>query len=778
MSDQRVRKSVTGRRLLTIGRKSTCLCFLQGLLPEELLEQSLAMTSQEILSPHGLSHHQERGETDTKLLEELIDIAIEKALKLQAENGRQVDIADTQSCGEPSVGCAYPFSPLSSILQLQRNSTSSSRSRNWALSKDSEDRRHVAAKIYALLVQWRSDFSFECRARVAAAVPIIEEALYHEAKSKEEYANPLLLDLQLLQVLRHFEAGNGLFLMQGASPLYPVRLYRTPQLSPDSTVATPIRPNTLLPEAPIPANMDEPSTSFVRTDVPSKETVGSLLDSEMRSSRRAEANLALRDAIALDQKRVLEEGLHRHGGFASKRIARRVAIMISRKSREESNRLKQELRKAMVEANPEILATVLAMAKRKCAGKDAKELCARAEAVLAKIVEQQCASDVVQRKRSGKTLGEMLQFGSERSPDTEESAITSSSSILQAESSQSNDGGSRIVAICRSESAESELNSCTNVDDENMEVSEKPNLGESSDIEMQSLESSSSSSLCCEGPVVAETIVLSSVSRKLSDDEALQRPLQEQGGPSVCAGQKFVVHDNVSSPSPQILVVCKAIEASACSSVVSSQGSPPESNIIASSQINIVVSSQKLSDRETIHGIIEERQGEFFACTSVNSSANAAALTTHKNSFAIPFGTSLVAHNETQTNSGATGAQLGKGESQQALLAAASTGEAASSSPARDKTVRLPLSSFLAKREDYGINSMGAFANYEDPWETWEEPTEQLDPLCCVCMVGLKGAAFVPCGHTFCRKCSRGLWRGRGSCPLCNSYIREILDIY
>ena len=21
------------------------------------------------------------------------------------------------------------------------------------------------------------------------------------------------------------------------------------------------------------------------------------------------------------------------------------------------------------------------------------------------------------------------------------------------------------------------------------------------------------------------------------------------------------------------------------------------------------------------------------------------------------------------------------------------------------------------------------------PWDTWEEPTEQLDPLCCVCMV-------------------------------------------
>ena len=64
------------------------------------------------------------------------------------------------------------------------------------------------------------------------------------------------------------------------------------------------------------------------------------------------------------------------------------------------------------------------------------------------------------------------------------------------------------------------------------------------------------------------------------------------------------------------------------------------------------------------------------------------------------------------------------------------------------------------------------------PWDSWEEPTSALDPLCCVCMVGLKGAAFTSCGHTFCRKCSREVWKGRGSCPLCNTLITGILDIY
>ncbi|KAL5573459.1 hypothetical protein UlMin_023056 [Ulmus minor] len=52
------------------------------------------------------------------------------------------------------------------------------------------------------------------------------------------------------------------------------------------------------------------------------------------------------------------------------------------------------------------------------------------------------------------------------------------------------------------------------------------------------------------------------------------------------------------------------------------------------------------------------------------------------------------------------------------------------------------------------------------------------DWLCCVCMERNKGAAFIPCGHTFCRVCSREIWVNRGSCPLCNRPIAEILDIY
>lgn len=35
-----------------------------------------------------------------------------------------------------------------------------------------------------------------------------------------------------------------------------------------------------------------------------------------------------------------------------------------------------------------------------------------------------------------------------------------------------------------------------------------------------------------------------------------------------------------------------------------------------------------------------------------------------------------------------------------------------------------------------------------------------------------------PCGHTFCRMCSRELMVSRGNCPRCNNFILEILDIF
>ncbi|XP_010533787.1 PREDICTED: uncharacterized protein LOC104809475 [Tarenaya hassleriana] len=52
------------------------------------------------------------------------------------------------------------------------------------------------------------------------------------------------------------------------------------------------------------------------------------------------------------------------------------------------------------------------------------------------------------------------------------------------------------------------------------------------------------------------------------------------------------------------------------------------------------------------------------------------------------------------------------------------------------------------------------------------------DPVCCVCMGREKGAAMIPCGHTYCRVCSREIWVDRGTCPLCNRPIFDVLDLY
>lgn len=63
--------------------------------------------------------------------------------------------------------------------------------------------------------------------------------------------------------------------------------------------------------------------------------------------------------------------------------------------------------------------------------------------------------------------------------------------------------------------------------------------------------------------------------------------------------------------------------------------------------------------------------------------------------------------------------------------------------------------------------------------ESHEESGGGLDALCCcICMVGRKGAALIPCGHTFCRSCSKHLWAHRGACPLCNTLITQVLDIF
>ncbi|KAL6613928.1 hypothetical protein ACP70R_036198 [Stipagrostis hirtigluma subsp. patula] len=80
--------------------------------------------------------------------------------------------------------------------------------------------------------------------------------------------------------------------------------------------------------------------------------------------------------------------------------------------------------------------------------------------------------------------------------------------------------------------------------------------------------------------------------------------------------------------------------------------------------------------------------------------------------------------------------------------------------------------------EDGGGGGARKNGGEDDDEDDGEGREEEMVHVCCVCMVRHKGAAFIPCGHTFCRLCSRELWVSRGNCPLCNGFIQEILDIF
>eukprot|EP00268_Persea_americana_P005840 TRINITY_DN12016_c0_g1_i1.p1 TRINITY_DN12016_c0_g1~~TRINITY_DN12016_c0_g1_i1.p1 ORF type:complete len:295 (+),score=42.25 TRINITY_DN12016_c0_g1_i1:951-1835(+) len=84
----------------------------------------------------------------------------------------------------------------------------------------------------------------------------------------------------------------------------------------------------------------------------------------------------------------------------------------------------------------------------------------------------------------------------------------------------------------------------------------------------------------------------------------------------------------------------------------------------------------------------------------------------------------------------------------------------------------------LMEQTDVCTVAMEGEGQGEEVIEEKEEKGRGVGSVCCVCMVRKKGAAFIPCGHTFCRVCSRELWISRGSCPLCNTCIQEVLDIF
>jgi hypothetical protein len=104
--------------------------------------------------------------------------------------------------------------------------------------------------------------------------------------------------------------------------------------------------------------------------------------------------------------------------------------------------------------------------------------------------------------------------------------------------------------------------------------------------------------------------------------------------------------------------------------------------------------------------------------------------------------------------------------------AAVSTGGATSA-----QVERVSLMALLERTEQQWTSCAGGqWKKLVDTGE--EEEGGSVGERCCVCVARGKGAAFIPCGHTFCRACARELRAGRGRCPLCNAAIREVLNLF
>ncbi|XP_066394629.1 uncharacterized protein [Miscanthus floridulus] len=110
------------------------------------------------------------------------------------------------------------------------------------------------------------------------------------------------------------------------------------------------------------------------------------------------------------------------------------------------------------------------------------------------------------------------------------------------------------------------------------------------------------------------------------------------------------------------------------------------------------------------------------------------------------------------------------------------TATAAPGSAARGESQRVSLMALLERTEQQQWTWKRAGGAEEAAPEDAEEEKEKgsggVGGRCCVCVARGKGAAFIPCGHTFCRACARELRAGRGRCPLCNATIREVLNLF
>ncbi|XP_038996502.1 E3 ubiquitin-protein ligase CSU1-like [Hibiscus syriacus] len=117
-----------------------------------------------------------------------------------------------------------------------------------------------------------------------------------------------------------------------------------------------------------------------------------------------------------------------------------------------------------------------------------------------------------------------------------------------------------------------------------------------------------------------------------------------------------------------------------------------------------------------------------------------------------------------------------------AAAAAAEKEEAENNGTAEgEETVKMSLMDLLGESGSSYINEDEEYCEEEEEEEEEKEETVQskgMEFTCCVCKVNITSSAYMPCTHTFCRLCSKEFSVQRGSCPLCNAFVLEILEIF
>ncbi|KAI3980363.1 hypothetical protein MKX01_003902 [Papaver californicum] len=251
----------------------------------------------------------------------------------------------------------------------------------------------------------------------------------------------------------------------------------------------------------------------------------------------------------------------------------------------------------------------------------------------------------------------------------------------------------------------------------------------------------------------------------VSDDHA-QNDLNEQGGNTVSS--------TLASSSSEPVVIMRLAAA------LAAEREEQRQQLVSSSSSSTDAQLQENTTTATVLQVAEEdddQQGRAINQTQTQIQNQTQSLIQNQNQTQTP----IPNQNQTQTPI----QNQNQIENQRGVIASANND---------NQPLRVSLMALLEETVDY---------NRQDLMDIEEEEGDDQDQLvvvdkilsdkekggsgsgmsieeykCCVCMIRPKGAAFIPCGHTFCRLCSRKLWVNRGNCPLCNSFILEILDIF